>query len=183
MLGLIGLAGLGFDVPILRQIIAFFFLTFVPGLIILRILKIHNIGIIESLLYSVGLSLAFVMVSGVIVNFALPPLGISHPITLIPLIVTFMVFFLILCFLAYRRDKDFHPTSPLPKDSKKIAKPGSILKPILLAILLPLLAVLGASLVNSYQNNALLFVFIFIVAAIIGLVAFNRFIPPEFTLS
>lgn len=93
MLGFIGLASLGFDVPILRQIVGFLSLTLVPGIIILRILKIHNIGVIESLLYSVGLSLAFVMVSGVIANFALPPLGISHPITLVPLVVTITVFF------------------------------------------------------------------------------------------
>lgn len=58
--GLVGLAALGFDIPILRQIVGFIFLTFVPGVLILRILKIHNIGLIESLLCSVGLSLAFV---------------------------------------------------------------------------------------------------------------------------
>jgi len=179
MLGLIGLAALGFDVPVLRQIVGFLFLTFVPGILILRILKIHNIGVIESVLYSVGLSLAFVMATGVVANFALPPLGISHPITLAPLIVTLTFFFLILCFLAYKRDRDFRPTTPLPEGNAKTEKPGSILKPVLLAILLPLLAVLGASLVNSYQNNTLLFVLIFIVIAIIGLVAFNKFIPPR----
>lgn len=59
-LGLVGLAAVGFDMPILRQIVGFVFLTFVPGILILRILKSHNIGLIESLLYSVGLSLAFV---------------------------------------------------------------------------------------------------------------------------
>jgi uncharacterized membrane protein len=124
----------------------------------------------------VGLSLAFVMASGVVINFALPPLGISHPITLVPLLATFTAFFLVLCLLAYVRDKNFRPT-PLPKGKVKTEKPSSILKPVLLAILLPLLAVLGASLVNSYQNNVLLFIFIFLVVLIIGLVAFNKVIP------
>jgi len=54
--GLVGLAGFGFDVPVLRQVIGFVFLTFVPGLLILRILKIHRVSAVESLLYSVGLS-------------------------------------------------------------------------------------------------------------------------------
>ena len=49
-LGLVGLAGLGFYIPVLRQIVGFVFLTFVPGILILRILKIHNTGIAESLL-------------------------------------------------------------------------------------------------------------------------------------
>jgi len=179
MLGLIELAALGFDVPVLRQIVGFLFLTFVPGLLILRILKIHNIGMIESVLYSVGLSLAFVMATGVVANFALPPLGVSHPIALAPLIATFTVFFLILCFLAYKRDKNFRPADFLPEDNEKIAKPGfsSILKPTLLTILLPLLAVLGASLVNSYQNNVLLLILIFVICVLVILVAFNKFIP------
>src|SRR4030042_118475 len=83
MFVLVGLAGLGIDIPILRQIIGFVFLTFVPGILILRILKIHNVGIIESLVYSVGLSLAFIMFSGALLNFALSLMGISNPISLI----------------------------------------------------------------------------------------------------
>ncbi len=182
MLGLIGLAALGFDIPVLRQIVGFIFLTFIPGILLLRVLKIHNTGIIECLLYSVGLSLAFVMATGVVVNFALPPLGISHPIALAPLTATFTIFFLILCFLAYVRDKNFRPANPPPKDSEEeVAKPGfhANLNPFLLAILLLLLAILGVSLVNSYQNNILLIIFIFIIVLIISLVAFNKFIPPR----
>ena len=179
MLGLIGLAALGFDIPGLRQLAGFLFLTFVPGILLLRILKIHNVGIIESLLYSVGLSLAFIMAIGVVVNFALPPLGILHPIALAPLIVTFTVSFLILCFLAYARDKNFRPADSLPEDNEKIAKPdfGANLTPFLLALLLPLVAILGTVLVNSYQNNILLLILVFIIAVLIILITFNKVIP------
>jgi uncharacterized membrane protein len=181
MLGLIGLACLGFDVPFLRQMVGFLLLTFIPGILLLRILKIHNVGIVESLLYSVGLSLGFIMAVGVVANFALPPLGISRPITLAPLVITFTVFFLILCFLAYVRDKSFRLVNPLTKGSRKVAKPGFFanLTPWLLATLLPLLAILGASLVNSYYNNTLLLALIFIITIIVGVVAFNKFIPPR----
>lgn len=181
MLGLVGLALLGFDIPGLRQLSGFLFLTFIPGILILRILRIHNIGIIESLLYSVGLSLAFAMATGVVANFALPPLGISHPIALAPLTATSTAFFLILCFLAYKRDKDFHLANLLPEDNEKTVKPSfwSKFNPYMLAILLPLLAILGTSLVNAYQNNTLLLILIFVVILIIGLVAFNKFIPPR----
>lgn len=181
MLGLIGLAALGFDVPVLRQIVGFIFLTFIPGILLLRILKIHNIGVIESLLYSVGLSLAFIMAVGVVANFALPPLGVSHPITLVPLIGTFTVFFLMLCFLAYVRDKNFSPVNPPPKNSEEITglSFSPSINPYLLAILLPLLAILGALLVNAYQNNVLLLALIFIIALLIILVAFNKFISPR----
>lgn len=52
MLGLIGL-----DIPILRQVIGFLYLTFVPGVVILRLLKIHRLGGAESILLSTGISL------------------------------------------------------------------------------------------------------------------------------
>jgi uncharacterized membrane protein len=173
-LGLIGL-----DVPGLRQVAGFLLLTFVPGILLLRILKIHNIGLIESLLYAAGLSLAFVMTIGVVANFALPPLGISQPIILPVLLIAFTAFFLILCFLAYVRDKNFHPPKPLPENKEKITILGfrTNLTPFLLAALLPLLAILGAILVNSYQNNALLLALIFVIAILIGVVAFNKSIP------
>ncbi|MBM4447430.1 MAG: DUF2206 domain-containing protein [Chloroflexi bacterium] len=180
-LGLIGLAALGLDIPILRQIVGFALLTFVPGILLLRILRIHNISIIESLLYSVGLSLAFVMAVGTLANFALPPLGIKHPISVGPLVVSFTVFLLILCAFAYLRDKDFHLTS-IPADAnKKESKVGfgKNLNPYLLAILLPLLAILGTSMANAYQSNLLLLILIVIVAIIIGVVAFNKVIPPQ----
>jgi uncharacterized membrane protein len=178
---LIELGSLGFDLPVLRQLAGFLFLAFIPGMLILRVLKIHNISIIESLLYTVGLSIAFVMAIGVILNFALLPLGVSHPITLFPLITAITIALLALGIVAYKRDKSFVPTSPQTEKEEGRTKVGlgARLNPLLLAVLLPLLAILGASLVNSYQNNTLLLVLIFAIAIIIGLVAFNKFIPPQ----
>jgi uncharacterized membrane protein len=177
-LGLIGLGALGLDIPVLRQIVAFIFLSLIPGLLILRILRIHNVHIIESLLYSVGLSLIFNMVTGVIANFALPLFGIKHPFTLGPLTVIFTIFLLILLFTAYLRDRNFQPVSTDKATETSIkASLWTRLNPYLLALLLPSLVILGVSLMNAYQSNIVLIVFIFTVALIIGLVAFNKFIP------
>jgi uncharacterized membrane protein len=179
--GLIGLGALGLDIPVLRQVVAFIFLSFVPGLLLLRILRVHNVHIIESLLYSVGLSLAFAMAVGVVANFGLPPLGISRPIALVPLIIIMTFFLLILCIMAYIRDKGFRPSSQNDSHASEStwksfrANPA----PYLLAVLLPLLAILGANLVNAYYSNTLVFALIFVVTIIIGLVAFNKFIPPR----
>ena len=68
MLGLVGLGALGFDIPVLRQIVGFVYLTFLPGIIILRLLKLHELGPVRTLLYSVGLSLAFNMFLGFLIN-------------------------------------------------------------------------------------------------------------------
>ena len=105
ILGLIGLASLGFDVPGLRQIVGFIFVTFIPGILILRILKIHSINTVESLAYSVGLSVAFVMFSGAFINLVLPFIGISRPISLTPVTATLVVLTVILMAVAYKRDR------------------------------------------------------------------------------
>ncbi len=182
-LGLVGLASLGFDIPILRQIVGFIFLTFVPGILILRILKIHNISAAESLVYSVGLSLAFIMFAGVFANFVLPLVGISQPISALPITVTLVVLTLILCAAAYERDRDFSATArdcrgtPVPRNDRE--KSRFLSPPYLLLILLPLLAILGALLASYNQSNILLIIFILAVAAVIGLVAFGKFIPEK----
>ena len=168
-LGLIGLAGLGFDVPGLRQIIGFIFLTFIPGILILRILKIHNIGVIESLLYSVGLSLAFIMFSGLAANFALPLIGISRPISVFPIMATLLIFTLILMPIAYQRDRGFSASTPTKLT--EIISPSS-----LFLILVLLLAIFGALMVNFYQNNILLLILIIVVAGVVSLAVFGRFI-------
>jgi uncharacterized membrane protein len=178
---LIGLGAVGLDIPVLRQIVAFVFISLVPGILLLRILRIHNVHIIESLLYSVGLSLAFAMAVGVVANFGLPPIGISRPIALLPLLLIITPALVLLCLLAYIRDKDFRPSKR--RDDQAMRSIWRDLRanpaPYLLAFLLPLLAILGANLVNIYYNNTLIFALIFVIIVIIGLAAFNRFIHPR----
>jgi uncharacterized membrane protein len=87
----IEVGALSFDLVVLRQLVGFLFLVFVPGLLILRILKIHNIKFIECILYSVGLSIAFAMSLGVILNFILRPLGITHPISVLSIIIGIVI--------------------------------------------------------------------------------------------
>lgn len=106
MFALMGLAVLGLNIPGLRQVVGFIYLSFVPGVIILRILKIHRLSTIETLLYSVGLSIVFLMFTGVLMNALYPRIGISRPISTIPLTITMGIIILIMCALAYRRDKD-----------------------------------------------------------------------------
>jgi uncharacterized membrane protein len=173
MLGLIGLASLGFDIPVLRQIVSFAFLTFVPGILILRIIRIHNTGFIENLAYSVGLSLAFIMFSVASINFILPLIGISRPISLLPVTITLAVLTLILMAIAYVRDRDFTLQAE-PKPREKIYLPA-----VLFLILLLLLTVLGVALIDAYQNNILLLICLIAIAAIVGLAAFGKFIQPN----
>lgn len=174
VLGLIGMAAIGFDIPILRQVIGFIYLTFLPGIVILRILKIHNVGMAETTLYSVGLSLAFVMFVGFFINILLPHVGISQPITTLPLTVAFTILILILAGVAYKRDRHFQSSDVTSDEMKEWLSP-----PHIFLVLLPFLAILGAILVTFYQSNTLLLILITLIGITPILVAFGKFIPEK----
>jgi len=168
--GVIALDAIGLQIPILRQLIGFIYLTFIPGILILRILKLHKLGNIETLLYTVGLSIAFLMFTGLFMNTVYPLFGITGPISITPLIITISVVVLALCVLSYVRDKDFSEPSFI--DVKDLLSP-----PALFLCLIPFLAVFGTYLVNFHHNNILLMFLIVIIAIIAVLIAFDRFIP------
>ena len=168
--GVIGFDALGLQIPILRQLIGFIYLTFIPGIIILRILKLHKLGNIETLLYTVGLSLFTLMFTGLLMNYIYPFFGISGPISLTPLIITISAVVLALCVLSYVRDKGFSDPSFI--DVGEMLSP-----PALFLCLIPFLAIFGTYLVNFHHNNILLMFLIVILAIIALLIGFDKLIP------
>lgn len=170
VLGMIGLVALSLDIPVLRQLIGFVYLTFIPGALILRILKLHKMGTIQSLLYTVGLSLTFLMFIGLIINLLYPHIGISKPISAASLIITVTIAILVMCALAYWRDKNF--SSPIRSAAEKISLPS-----LFLLILLPILSFLGARLSDIYENNIVLLLLLALITVIVVLIAFDKFIP------
>ena len=82
------LASIFFNVPILRQVMVFVYLTFFPGFLLLIALKVEKRDMLEIILLSVGLSIALVMFIGFMINMLYPILGISQPLSTIPLTLT-----------------------------------------------------------------------------------------------
>lgn len=168
--GVIGLDVVSVEIPILREFVGFVYLTFIPGIIILRILKLHKLGNIETLLYTVGLSIATLMFTELLMNTVYPLFGISGPISIMPLIITISVVVLIFCVICYVRDKDFSDPSFI--DVGAVSSP-----PALFLCLIPFLAIFGTYMVNFHHNNILLLFLIIIIALIVVLIGFNKFIP------
>ena len=168
--GMIGLDAIGLQIPILRQLIGFIYLSFIPGILTLRILKLHKLGNIETILYTVGLSIATLMFTGLFMNTVYPFFGISRPISIMPLIITISMLVLVLCVLCYVRDKDFHDPGFI--DVGNILSP-----PALFLCLIPFLAIFGTYLMNSHQNNIIQMFLIVIIALIVLLIGFDKFIP------
>jgi len=176
MLGLVGLSAIGFDIPVLKQIIGFIYLTFIPGLLILRILRLDGLDSIKALLYSVGLSIAFIMFTGLFMNMFYPLVGISKPISIIPVLVTITFVVLILCVIAYKQgDLDREALSQdSPLQWSELFSP-----PALLLFLLPVLSILGVFLVYFYQSNTILLLLLSLIALIPVLIAFDKWIPAK----
>ncbi len=56
------------DIPIARQILGFVYVSFLPGFLIVRVLKLNLTSIFADLALSAGLSLAFSMFTGLAIN-------------------------------------------------------------------------------------------------------------------
>ena len=159
----------GNHIPIISEILASISLFYINGVLILRILRIHSLGNIENFLYSVGLSIAVTMFLGMAVDLIYPLFGIKTPISTLPLIITFTVFTVCLCFLSHARDKSF--------ENQTYIDLTGIINPILFLSLIPFLAIFGTYLMNYYGNNSILMIMYILIALIPIMVAFDKFIP------
>ena len=82
----LGLNAVGVQIPILREALALICLLFVPGIILLRVLRLHQLNVIEGVLYTVGLSAATVMLTGLFMNAAYVFIT-PRPLSLLPFMV------------------------------------------------------------------------------------------------
>jgi len=153
------------DVPVARQVIGFLYFTFIPGFLIVKLLKMDEIEWLEKLLFSVGLSIAFLMLAGLLINELGAPLGISKPLSIMPLLIVLNSFVLICVLILYRRDESFklwdiklYGISPLT----------------LLISVIPILSITGAMFVNIYQNNLILLLMLIAITFLFIIVVLSK---------
>ena len=160
-----------FDVQIARQVLGFFYLTFLPGFIILKMLKLNELDITETILFSIGFSVVFLMIFGLLINEFFLMLGVSQPLSLVPLMTVLNSLILlggVLICLKSENMKIWH------RETINI----SLLA--LLLLLLPTLSIIGAMYVNIYENNLLLLFLIISISLlfILGVIS-KKLLPLE----
>lgn len=134
----------------LRSITSFLFLTTVPGLLIMLILKIRKTDFWEYLSYTVGLSLSTLILIGWLLNITLPLLGITERPLSLPVISSGITFFLLgLGILAYKRSVNSLLRIQLPRYN--LLNLVFFLTPLLFLIL----SILGAVTLNNGGANYL----------------------------
>lgn len=164
----LGLQIFNFHIPFLKQIITFIYIIFIPGIALLKILRIHKLGYIETILYSVGLSIASLMFIGFFMNTIYPLIGMHKPISINYLIITLSLFISIL-FIILIRDKDSqkyknYKDEDNDKENIQISLTPSMLLIIILLLLIFSFSILGTYLANYYQDNFVLMVLIILIA-------------------
>lgn len=162
-----------FDIPILRQVVCFFYVTFVPGFVIIKVLKLESERI-DSILFSVGLSIAFLMFAGLIMGELFHIFGVSKPLSTIPLTITISGLTLSLLLIGCREDLVTSAnSSPILRLKTEIIP----LRAIFLAFF-PVLGIIGA----LWGNTFLLLVMIVGIVILYGLSVSSRTVPSKLYL-
>jgi len=143
------------DISVARQVVGFVFFSFIPGFIAVKLLRMAELDKIELILWSVGLSIAFLMFGGLLANQFGFLLGILRPLSLMPLLIGLNGFVLVGGVLVCLRNEQVDLKNSIPQKSSLIA---------LLFICLPILSILGAMWVNLYGNNIILLITLVAVA-------------------
>jgi len=165
------------DIPYLRQVFAFIYFTLIPGLLILYALRLNKISLLKKFVLSVGLSIAFLMFVGLLINVLYPLFGISKPLSTLSLVLSFTILLTILSFVAYKTNKDAFSFQDVLDINFSIKK-DHFISPLFFPILFPFMAVLGTDLMNTEGNNIILISLLLLIPIYIALiVALNKRIP------
>ena len=164
------------DVPFLRVFFGFLCFTFIPGLLILHILKL-KLEIVKRLLLAIGLSVAFSMFFGLFINTLYSAFGFLTPLSTTSLVVSFTVILFVLTFVAYKRNEADFDVKEVFNFNLKIEK-DQLIAPLIFPILFPFLCIFGRFYMDLTGNNIFLLVLLFAIPAYIAVVTYlNKRIP------
>jgi len=157
-------------IPLLTQVAGFAVISFIPGLLLLRAMRVHHTSWIECIGYSVGLSLALVMFTLAAADIILPLTGILQPLTLWPVTITLSVMILLLMAAAFISDRNY------TCEVRQVNRNSQQLPAVLSLVLLPVLTILAVQLIDIFGNNLMMIFCLICIAGIVILAAFNKFI-------
>jgi uncharacterized membrane protein len=160
------------NLAVLRQVLGFLYLTFVPGFAIVRLLRIKQLSKLETAILSVGFSIAITMLIGLMLNELHVVSGFIEPFDTLTVLITISCLVLLSAVISLIRDKSLFDSNSLPLDfSKKM----------LVFAAIPVLSVVGVFLANTtHDNSVLLIMFIFTAVVIILGVSSKKLIPSKY---
>lgn len=156
------------DIPFLRQVTGFIFLTFVPGYLLLLIMKLNKLGIAERIVLTVGLSTAFILFLGLAVNSLLVAIGYMRPLSTVSLLISFSAVISVLAIIARIRNEDISLHFSVPKFTTR--EKALLVVPALF----PFLSIAGVRVMNLTDNNLLIMSLLLLIPAYIIFISFYQ---------
>jgi len=150
----------------LRQILGFLFLTLLPGVLILQILKLNKIYFLEKFILAWGLSIAFLLFFGLLINNSVLALGYETPLATIPLLISFNFVFIVLAIMGYKINKGV--VFSFPDLNLNTSEKAFLIVPILF----PALSIFGMHVMNTTDNNIILMLLLFLIPIYVVFVCF-----------
>lgn len=169
VLGILALEQEGFNTRGFGQLIVAAYLTFFPGILVLRCLRIHGLSTSKTFVLTIGSSIATLMFVGALSNFILPYMGIARPITFLSLTASIFFAMASLFILSYVLDRNHSSTAPA-------LDLHEILPYLTMLFALPAIAIIGALVMNQFTVNAPL-VLLLVIIAIFPLMVISRKLP------
>lgn len=158
------------NVSVIRPIIGFVYLMFIPGMIILRALRLKVLDMTEKLVLSVALSIAYLSLIGLLVNYAGQLAGSTNPLSLDSLVVGISVPVILMSFM-----------DPWHDDFGIDLKSSRTVLFIALSVFFLLLGVYGIIAVNTTGDSFLLLLLILVISILISLSLISeKLVPSKF---
>lgn len=159
------------DIPVARQLLGFLYFTIIPGYIAVRLLKLEGIGKLETAIFSLGFSVAFLMLGGLLTNELCLRLGISRPLSLIPSMITLNGLVLLGEILIYLRSDD----------GMRFVEEMTVLQSSTwLVMVLPILSITGALCAYVFGNNLILLAMILAISLVFIIGVVSKQLPSNF---
>lgn len=154
----------------LPEILSIIFLLFIPGFLVIRFLKIKDINPLEFIMYDLGLSIAFLMFVGFMMNLIYPLLGIKNPLTFLNVFFTINSIIIIMLILTFIKTNMFDEPIFLKKDAFKCPA-------FYFFLILPFISIIGTYSMNIFNINMILMVLFGLIALVPIFIAWDKFIP------
>jgi uncharacterized membrane protein len=155
-----------FDVPVVRQVVGFVYFTFIPGLVIIKMLKLDKqLNRLETCLFAIGFSIFFLMIVGLFINELAIFFGLLQPLSLMPLMI-------ILNGVIFVMEVLVHINSG--GDKLRNTELFWSFRFTWALIFLPILSIVGAVLANTAGNNLVLLLIIMAISLIFVINIFSE---------
>jgi uncharacterized membrane protein len=154
-----------FSIPVCRQVFGLVYLLFVPGTIIIQLLDLEKLSKLEVLLITVGLSVVFLMIAGLLLNELAGFAGFSDPLQPSFLMVAPTILTAFGVIISYRRRKALTFSTLLTLKHKPL---------ILVFFGVVVMSVAGSISASLYGNNSVLLFLLILIPSLFVWLIFSK---------